>query len=91
VITSSKSLLVLSEMYYPGWYATVNARPARIHRVDAGLRGIALPPGESRIDLRYAPRSVYAGGVLSFLAFFGTLVALWRYRSGADDRGSSSA
>lgn len=77
VVTPSHGLLVVSEMFYPGWYATVNAQPARIYRADTGLRGIAIPPGESRITLEYAPRSVYGGALLTFLAFFGTLAALW--------------
>jgi hypothetical protein len=75
VVTPSKGLLVISEMFYPGWYATVNRQPARIYRADTGLRGIAIPPGESRITLEYAPRSVYFGALLTFLAFFATLAA----------------
>ncbi|HEV3334034.1 MAG TPA: YfhO family protein, partial [Bryobacteraceae bacterium] len=78
VITPSRSLVVVSEMYDPGWKATVNARPAHIFRADAGLRGIALLPGESRITLNYTPWSVYSGAAMSFLAFLGTGMAfLW--------------
>jgi len=42
-------LMVISEMYYPGWRATVNGKPTVILRVDGGLRGIAVPQGQSRI------------------------------------------
>jgi len=75
VVTASKGMLVISEMVYPGWYAAVNGQPARIHRADAGLRGIALPAGQSRVTLRYAPRSVYMGGALTLLAFLAVGVA----------------
>jgi hypothetical protein len=74
--TASAGLLVLSEMYYPGWRATLNGKPAEIHKVDGGLRGILLPRGENRITLEYAPITFYAGGVLSVLTFGGVLTGL---------------
>lgn len=58
-------LLVLSELYYPGWRAKVNGKPAAIYRVDGGLRGIAAARGFSRIELEYKPMSFYAGAAIS--------------------------
>jgi len=69
----TRGLLVLSEVFYPGWYATVNGNEARIHEVDGALRGIVIPPGESRIVLRYAPWTVIVGGFLTVLAFAAVL------------------
>jgi hypothetical protein len=69
-----RSLLVLSEMYYPGWIAEVNGAPAGIHKVDGALRGIVVPAGTSRVVLRYAPRTVALGAALTLLAFIGTLL-----------------
>jgi hypothetical protein len=80
VVTPSKGLLVVSEMFYPGWYATVNSQPAHIYRADAGLRGIVVPRGETRVTLEYTPWSVYGGGALTLLAFLGTGMALRRAR-----------
>jgi hypothetical protein len=51
VMTSSNGLLVLSEMYYPDWFATVNGHPARIYRADSGLRGVAIPRGANQVIL----------------------------------------
>lgn len=68
-------LLVLSELYYPGWYATVNGKKASIYRVDGGLRAIAIPAGVSKVALRYAPHNIYAGAALSFVAFLGVGLA----------------
>jgi Bacterial membrane protein YfhO len=73
----SRGLLVLSENYYPGWRATIDGQSAPIYRVDSGLRGLVVPRGHSRVVLRYAPASVYWGGLLTSLAFLGTLVAIW--------------
>lgn len=69
----SRGLLVLSEMFYPGWRATVNGRAVRVYRADGALRGIEAPPGDSRIILEYRPWSVYLGGLLTLAAFLGTL------------------
>jgi uncharacterized membrane protein YfhO len=70
----------LSEFYYPGWSATVNGKEESIHRVDGFLRGIAIPPGESRVVVEYAPRSVYGGAVLSLAAFLAVGIAFVLYK-----------
>ena len=74
VTTQSPGLLVLSEMYYPGWEATVNGKSARIYKADGILRGIAVPGGESRVEMRYRPLSVRLGAALSIAAFAGTFL-----------------
>jgi hypothetical protein len=81
VTAESDGLLVFSEMYYPGWRATLNREPAEIYRVNGGLRGVLVPRGENTITLEYAPFSIYAGGAVSLLTFFGVLSGLalrWR-------------
>jgi hypothetical protein len=81
----SNGLVVFSEMYYPGWRATMNGEPTEIYRVNGGLRGVLVPRGESRITLEYAPFSVYAGGAVTLLTFLGVLSALVlsRWKRGA--------
>lgn len=71
---NGRSMLVLSEMYFPGWVADLNGIPVKINKVDGALRGIIVPAGTSRVVLRYAPRSVAWGAGLTLLAFAGTLV-----------------
>ena len=70
---AGRAMLVLSEMYYPGWHASVNGHPARIYEVDGGLRGIIVERGESRISMWYLPSSVVAGAALTISAFLITL------------------
>jgi hypothetical protein len=67
--------LVLSELHYPGWEARVNDVPQRIDEVHGGLRGIAVPQGESLVTLDYAPLSVTLGAILTVLTFAFTLAA----------------
>jgi hypothetical protein len=69
VHASGRGLLVLSEVFYPGWRAQVDGRPARIYKVDGALRGIVVPGGESRVAMEYLPISALAGGSLTLAAF----------------------
>lgn len=74
VTMESDGLLVLSEMHYPGWRASLNGEATQIHRVNGGLRGIVVPGGTSSVVLEYVPLTVYAGGAISLLTFFGVLL-----------------
>ena len=76
----TRGLLILSEMYYPGWRATLNGHGVEIRKVDGALRGIPLPPGKNRIVLEYAPANLYAGAVLSLLTFAAVLAG-WAVQS----------
>jgi Bacterial membrane protein YfhO len=60
-----RSLLVLADVYYPGWKAEVDGRDTSIERVDYLLRGIPLSPGQHRIEFRYEPASWRIGWILS--------------------------
>jgi uncharacterized membrane protein YfhO len=53
----------------------VNGRPQRIVEVHGGLRGVAVPQGESLVTVDYAPLSVMLGAILTVLTFAFTLAA----------------
>jgi hypothetical protein len=57
VAADRPGLLVLNEMYYPGWRTAVNGTPSLIQRVDGGLRGIrgAAWPKSDRTHIRSGP------------------------------------
>jgi hypothetical protein len=85
---SARSLLVLTDDFYPGWTATVDGHPARVQRVDYLLRGVGLGPGHHTIVLRYQPASWRIGLIISLLSLLGVLAALGSgalaHRRGAD-------
>jgi hypothetical protein len=64
--------LVLSEVWYPGWRATVNGSPADVLRANYGLRAVPVPGGESIVHLWFAPSSWRAG----LVAFAFGMIAL---------------
>ncbi len=69
------SYLVLSEVWYPGWQATVNGAPAPVLQVNGGLRAVAVPSGESIVQLWFAPSS-WRIGLLLFAVGLILMVAL---------------
>jgi hypothetical protein len=71
VHADGRALLVMSELFYPGWKATVNGQSVPIVKVDGALRGVVVPNGDSRVLLHYAPGSFYGGLALTAAAFVG--------------------
>lgn len=61
------SLLVLSDLHYPGWKATLDGRDVPIERTNYVMRGVSLPPGEHRVEFRYEPLSWRIGWIVSLL------------------------
>jgi Bacterial membrane protein YfhO len=61
------SVLVLSEIAYPGWEAEVDGKATELMRVNYDLRGVALGAGNHRIELIYRPRSVIIGTAVSII------------------------
>ncbi len=55
VIVEEPALLVLADLAYPGWRATVDGNPAPILVVDGVFRGLALAPGTHRVRFTYRP------------------------------------
>ncbi len=49
------SLLVLADLAYPGWSATIDGDPAPILVVDGVFRGVALEPGAHTVRMVYRP------------------------------------
>lgn len=72
VNSTCAGLLVLSDMYYPGWDATVNGRVATINPTDILLRGVPINAGHSVVTFRYRPANFGLGLLLAL----GSMVAL---------------
>jgi hypothetical protein len=61
----SPGLLILSDVYYPGWWLTVDGQPASILRANRLMRGVALRAGPHHVVFRYDPPSLRNGVMLS--------------------------
>ena len=77
VEAASEGLLVLGEVFYPGWRATVDGKPAPVLRADYALRAVCVPAGTHRITLTFAPLSFRLGAGISLLSLLLLVVALF--------------
>lgn len=59
------SILVLSQMHYPGWKALVDGRETPILRVDYAFVGVVLGPGAHAVRFLFNPRTLRIGALLS--------------------------
>jgi hypothetical protein len=71
-----RSLVVLTDSWFPGWQATVDGERAPIRRVDHVLRGVVVGPGEHTVEFRYAPASWRAGWIVSLAALLAVALAV---------------
>lgn len=79
----SPGLLVLKDIYTPGWSATLNGRDVPIVRVNGLVRGVFVPAsGSYTLRFAYRPASFVSGVYLSLATatFLVLLVAGARYR-----------
>jgi hypothetical protein len=61
------AILVVSEINYPGWIATVDGSTAPIYQTDYLLRGVFVPAGAHRVEMRYAAPAARKGAVVSII------------------------
>ena len=68
VNTGKGGVLVFSEIYYPGWKATVDGEKTEIGRVDYVLRAIQIKPGQHEVVLTFKPQSVATTETIAYIA-----------------------
>ena len=62
VNTDSPCLLVLSEVYYPWWRASVDEAGIEIALVNHAMVGVVVPEGSHVVRLWHVPTSIWVGG-----------------------------
>ena len=87
VNTGKGGVLVFSEIYYPGWTATVDGEPVELGRVDYILRALNIKPGKHEVELAFFPTSVNTTETIAYLAYVVLLLIIagavfieWRKR-----------
>jgi hypothetical protein len=91
VSTLTDGLLVISEIYYPGWRAVIDDQASPLLRVDHTLRGILVRAGQHRVHVSYQPAAFLWGALISGITLGGWMaLGLWawlRQRRGVLERG----
>lgn len=76
-VNSSKGgVIVFSEVYYPGWTATVDGQPVELGRVNYLLRAVNVAPGKHKIELAFHPKSVTTTETIAYAAYAVLLLAI---------------
>jgi O-antigen/teichoic acid export membrane protein len=66
--SSAGGVLVLGDVFFPGWAATVDGAEAPLLRANGLLRAVVVGPGEHTVEFRYRPLSVRVGGLLTAIS-----------------------
>jgi hypothetical protein len=75
VNTPEPAYLVLSEVWYPGWQATIDGQPTPIYRANTAFRAVYIDePGEHTILLAFRPPVVIVGLAITIVTVLGLIV-----------------
>ncbi|MDB5352919.1 MAG: Bacterial rane protein YfhO [Planctomycetota bacterium] len=77
----SNGIVVLADVFYPGWELTVDDEPATILRTNRMMRGAAVEAGVHRLVYRYRPQSVRVGMMISFWGVGLLIILVIAFRS----------
>lgn len=69
-------VIVFSEIYYPGWTATVDGQPAELGRVNYVLRALNVKAGSHKVELSFFPKSVDRTETIAYIAYGILLLAV---------------
>ncbi|MCY2991495.1 MAG: hypothetical protein NTY19_27010 [Planctomycetota bacterium] len=72
-------LIVLSDLWHPGWKAYIDGNPVPILRANHAIRGVIAPPGSGALEFRYEPDSFRDGLHLCELAIL--ILIAWATRN----------
>jgi hypothetical protein len=86
--TTGPSVLVWSEMAYPGWRVTVDGQEKPLLTADLALMATVLPAGTHEVRFTFSPPLLKLGGLISLISLvvIGGLTLYSRQRGGAQAR-----
>lgn len=79
--SSADGLAVFSEIYYPGWEATIDGKPTEALRANYILRALEIPAGNHTIEFTFRPKPYMVGNkvtrISSWLVLLVLLGSIW--------------
>ena len=92
-VNSAKGgVVVFSEVYYPGWSATIDGQPAELGRVNYILRALNVKAGKHEVVLDFHPSSIsitetiaYTALAVLLLAICAALFVEWKKRKATNE------
>ncbi len=71
-----RAILVVSEIYYPGWEIFVDGKEQPIYRADWCLRATPVTVGDHHVELLFRPESFYTGAAISAATVLFSIVGM---------------
>ena len=76
-VSSEKGgVVVFSEIYYPGWTATIDGQKTELGRVNYILRALNVEKGKHTIELAFDPQSVHTTEIIATISFATLLILI---------------
>lgn len=76
-VSSTKGgVVVFSEVYYPGWTATIDGQPAELGRVNYILRALNVKAGKHEVVLDFHPTRISTTETIAYAALIVLLLAI---------------
>ena len=76
VNSKNGGVVVFSEIYYPGWTATIDGQPAELGRVNYILRALNVKAGKHTVVLDFHPTSISTTETIAYIAIVILLLAI---------------
>ena len=55
---AAKCILLLNDRFDPNWHVTIDGKPAALLRCNYIMQGVKVPPGDHRVEFRFAPSPI---------------------------------
>lgn len=79
VTTSAPTMLVISDVFYPGWIALIDDQPATIYPANFAFRAVRVPAGSHRVVFEFEPITWRIGLAITALTVL-SLAGAWAGR-----------
>ena len=76
VESGSGGVVVFSEIYFPGWTATVDGEEQELGRVNYVLRALQVKPGKHEVVLSFFPKSIDRTETVAYTGYILLLLVL---------------
>ena len=83
--TSSWRSLIISENYYPDWYAYVDDQKFPLERHNQFFKKVIIPPNSDSTKIKYQPQSLQAGKTITVATILFLVMYFWYTRSKIHD------
>jgi uncharacterized membrane protein YfhO len=70
--------LVMRDMWYPGWRASVDTVRVEISQADYLFRAVPVPAGEHLVEFKYRPKSFTIGIIFSMIGIASMVILIWK-------------